>query len=727
MEGKSVSCKKCGEKFTVLLGETAPSAPPEQTDPAPAKPASLFSMDAQLAFGKLAMRSEIITKKQLIEAYIFQKEQRDDGRDIHVGEILLEKKMISQEQLESLLAALSFGETRTQDRRFGEIAVQMGFAGQSDVDAAIEVQERLFDTTHSVTRLGDILLGDGIITDAQRDAIQSAQNRLDRPSPAEPEKPEEPAAAEPQKSSQAVPFDLRVSDDKLGVFVHAVGGDASGIALEAIKEQLQALGIKHNKLSDEQIVKNLKAELPQSGRWRVAQGTPPKPGRDEKIKYHFETDPPKVGTEKDGGAIDFKDRGAIPYMKQGELVAERIPGVEGMPGMDVCGEPVPAPKIQKVKFLAGRGIEKSEDNRTFFAKVDGRPSLSLDGRIGVRPELSISGDIGYDTGHVDFEGHIDVSGAIQDGFNVKARGLRVTEILKANVEVSGDIVVNGGIIGSNIRTKGNLQAKYARSATIEALGDVVIRKEIYDCNIRTSSACIVENGKIISSRISAKKGVRSVDIGTDGSNPCKLIVGIDEVTDKEIELIKEKMAEWEEQKKGLETLIDDIQTEVERLDLQTGKLTTGLVEARKQAEAFEKRIEDFKPHDDPSQMAKIQEVAEILNSKIYQIGKALEALSKEKEQLAEKTAIHTEEIERTDVEIEELQDRKDSLTEWAKKNPGVPAVTVSGTIYAQNVIDGPNSAIKLKNDERHVVIKEALADQEEDGPKRWHFDIKFMD
>ena len=206
MEGKSVSCKKCGEKFTIHLEETAPSGPPEQTDPAPEKPGSLFSMDAQLAFGKLAMRSEIITKKQLIEAYIFQKEQRDDGRDIHVGEILLEKEIISQEQLESLLTALSFGEIRTQGRRFGEIAVQMGFAGQSDVDAAIEVQKSLFDATHSVTRLGDILVGDGIITDAQRETIMAAQNRLDTPSPAKPEEPEEPAAAEPQKSSRAVPF-----------------------------------------------------------------------------------------------------------------------------------------------------------------------------------------------------------------------------------------------------------------------------------------------------------------------------------------------------------------------------------------------------------------------------------------------------------------------------------------------------------------------------------------
>ena len=218
-----------------------------------------------------------------------------------------------------------------------------------------------------------------------------------------------------------------------------------------------------------------------------------------------------------------------------------------------------------------------------------------------------------------------------------------------------------------------------------------------------------------------------MDIGTDGSNPCKLTVGIDEVTKKEIELISEKMAEWEEHKKGLETLIDQLQIEVERLDMQTGKLTRGLEDARKQAVAFEKRIEELKSQDSPSQMAKVQEVAENLNSKIHQIGKALETLSKQKEQFAGNAAIHKEEIDRTDVEIEGLQERKDSLTEWSKKNPGVPAVTVSGTIYAQNVIDGPNSAIKLKKDERHVVIKETLVDQEEDGPKRWHFDIKFMD
>ncbi|MBI4776016.1 MAG: DUF342 domain-containing protein [Deltaproteobacteria bacterium] len=727
MEGKTVSCKKCGKKFSVLFEKAEAPTVTEPMDDVPEAPAPASQEDTQLAFAKFALKSETITKEQLIEAYLFKKKQKEAGRDVHLGDILVEKNMISQERLESLVTAQAFSETRTLDGKFGEIAVQMGFAKQKDVEAAREVQARLFEATKSVAQLGDIMVGDGIITDDQRDAILSAQHRPNRPSHTGRAQPEESKAAETGTPPQAVSFELTVSDDKLDVFVGAVPGDASGIGMEAIRDQLQSHGIKHNVLSDEQILENLKAESLYGGGWLVARGTPPKPGRDEEIRCYFETDPLKVGTEKEGGIIDFKDRGAIPYAKQGELVAEKILGVEGVPGMDVYGQAVPPPKIKKAKFLAGRGIEKSEDNLKFFAKLEGRPSLSLDGRIGVRPEITVSGDIGYDTGHVDFEGHIEVSGAVQDGFRVKARGLRASEILKSDVEVSGDIVVNGGIIGANIRTKGNLQAKYARGATIEALGNVLIRKEIYDCNIRTSSACVVENGRIISSRISAKKGIRSVDVGSDGSNPCKLIVGIDEVTEKEIELINEKIAQWEEHKNGLETLVDHIKVEFERLDTQIGKLSRAIEDQTKQLETLEKVIEELKSQNNPSQSAKVHEVAENLNSKIHQISKALERLAKEKEEVAGKIVIHKEEIQRTDEVLQRLQDRKESIVEWSKQEPSVPAVTVSGAIFAQNLIEGPHSAIKLKNDERHVVIKETLVDQEEDAPKRWRFDIASME
>jgi len=727
LEGKSVSCKKCGKQFPLLFEKTTPPNISEPTVDGPKEPMSYSPVGTQSAFGKLALKSEVITKEQLIEAYLSQKKQKEAGRDIHLGEILVEKEMISQQQLESLLKAQSFSETRTRDGLFGEIAVQMGFAKQSDVDTAMEAQARLFEASKSVARLADIMVGDGVITDDQHYAILSAQNRLNRPAHGGQAGPEASEPDDAGVSSQSVPFELAVSDDKLAVFVRTANGDASGITLEAIKEQLRSHGIKHNVLSDEQILENLKIESLHSGDWLVTRGTPPKPGRDEEIKYNFETDPLKVGTEKEGGVIDFKDRGAIPYVKQGELVAEKIPGVEGVHGMDVYGEVVPAPKIKKAKFLAGRGIEKSEDNLKFFAKADGRPSLSLDGRIGVRPEITVSGDIGYDTGHVDFDGHIDVSGAVQDGFRVKARGLRASEILKSDVEVSGDIVVNGGIIGANIRTKGNLQAKYARGATIESLGNVLIRKEIYDCDIRTSSACVVENGRIISSRISAKKGIRSVDVGSDGSNPCKLIVGIDEVTEKEIEGINEKIAQWEVHKKGPATMVDNIKVEFERLGTQIGKLSRVLEDQTKQLETLEKVIEELKSQNNPSQSAKVQEVAESLNSKIHQITAALETLSIEEGQLAVQMATHIEEIQRTDEVLQRLWDRKESVVEWSKKEPKVPAVTVSGTIYAQSLIEGPNSAIKLKNNERHTVIRETLVDQEEDAPKRWHFDIGIMD
>jgi uncharacterized protein len=70
--------------------------------------------------------------------------------------------------------------------------------------------------------------------------------------------------------------------------------------------------------------------------------------------------------------------------------------------------------------------------------------------------------------------------------------------------MTGDIVVNGGVIGATIKTDGNVQARHIHDAAIEALGDVVVEKEIIDSRIQIGGACILNSGHILSSSIAAK-------------------------------------------------------------------------------------------------------------------------------------------------------------------------------------------------------------------------------
>jgi len=347
---------------------------------------------------------------------------------------------------------------------------------------------------------------------------------------------------EEQKVSDSA-FSLTVSQHKLEAHICPRGQVPVEISLGDIKELLAIKGIKYGIAEDTVITEYLKNRPIQKKPRKIAEGKAPEPARDAKVKYHFDTDPSKIGTVKNGGIIDFKERGEIPQVKKGDVIAEKIPGMDGTPGIDVFGNPIPAPKPRDIKLRCGKGAETSEDGLKVLANLDGRPEISAYGKLSVWSELKISGDVGLETGNVDFAGNIDVRGSVLDGFSVRGGTLSAKEILKAEIDIAGDIVVRGGIIGARIKTGGSVRAKHVNGADIDVRGNVVVENELLNSNIDSSGACLIKSGKILSSSISAKKGIEANEIGSDTSNPCTLVVGLDERTRNEIDRIKEQITE----------------------------------------------------------------------------------------------------------------------------------------------------------------------------------------
>ena len=227
-------------------------------------------------------------------------------------------------------------------------------------------------------------------------------------------------------------------------------------------------------------------------------------------------------------------------MPSGELLAEKISAIQGEKGIDIYGRPIDSPSVKDAKLKCGPGTQMSDDNLKLFSKIEGQPNLAFGGKVTVLSNLVIKGDIGLKTGHVDFDGNVKVMGAVQSGFKVKAGSINAKEIHEAEVIASEDVIVSGGINGATITAGGNVSAKYIAKTTISSFGDVAAQKEIIDSTIETSGIVKVINGKIISSEIASKKGIESMDIGTDKSSPCKLKVGVDTHGEREIQ--KKEMA-----------------------------------------------------------------------------------------------------------------------------------------------------------------------------------------
>jgi uncharacterized protein (DUF342 family) len=73
------------------------------------------------------------------------------------------------------------------------------------------------------------------------------------------------------------------------------------------------------------------------------------------------------------------------------------------------------------------------------------------------------------------------------------------------------------------KSSGNLKAGHIHNSDIILAGDLAVEKEIIESTIEANGRCLINDGIIISSTISARMGITAMDIGTEASKSSELI------------------------------------------------------------------------------------------------------------------------------------------------------------------------------------------------------------
>jgi len=705
--GRKVSCKSCGHSFKVDFEvDNREKENPRVTMLKEEAIDTISQDDGYLVMGKLAVKYKFVDEEQIQEALSIQKQEQRDGNNTFLGEILVSQGMMSQNQLDFLLSIQKVIETRKMDRKFGMIAVKNDFATQEDIERALVEQDKNYELTKTVKMIGDILVESNVMTRDQCDAILKKQQRFEEIDTTEPETPE---ISEPcRTSANDAYFDLTVSEDKLNAFLSINTESTVSFTLQDIKDYLEEKGIKYGIVDDENISDYLENKEGMDTPLKVAEGRPPETGIDASIKYCFDTDPLKIGTVKNGGSIDFKDRGELPQVKKGDLLAEKIPAVEGAAGNDVYGRYLTISKPKDTTLRKGKGTSISEDKLKIYAEIDGIPEISAVGKVYVSPRLEVSGGVGLKTGHVEFDGKIDVIGTIQSGYRVRGNSLKANEILKAEIEMDGDISVHGGIIGAKIRGGGNISAMYVHESEIEVLGDVLVEKEIIDSKINTSGACIAKSGPILSSRVSAKKGIQAIQIGSEISKPCNLSVGYDDKVREDIDAIKEIIPLKKQEQTEYHRRIKEIENEPDIIQKVIADMAQVQDRAVVKRRKLSEEIEQIKGTGDKAQLegagAKLSE----LDLEIENRENKLESLFNKQDQITAEIDDLKQKIEDSKTEIQDLREKISEIVEWSTSEKGIPEIKVSDVIFADTTITGIYSSLKLNRNEKNVLIKEDI-------------------
>lgn len=216
----------------------------------------------------------------------------------------------------------------------------------------------------------------------------------------------------------------------------------------------------------------------------------------------------------DGGKADLCNTQVFQIVEAGTPLMRRIPPTPGSPGMDVCGQ----------TLVARPGLDPGFTKSTPGAKLDpGDPNLliadikghAVIGKHGVMIDnlLRLDG-VNLKTGHIYFDGSIEVAGDIEPGMIVDVTGDLIVKgcAERARVRAGNNITVMGGVFGAIEKVKtstphkphlplrnriaqdesdipegltagGNIAARFVNNIMLKAAGDIRVREYIINSSV----------------------------------------------------------------------------------------------------------------------------------------------------------------------------------------------------------------------------------------------------
>ncbi|MCR4590824.1 MAG: FapA family protein [Lachnospiraceae bacterium] len=254
----------------------------------------------------------------------------------------------------------------------------------------------------------------------------------------------------------------------------------------------------------------------------VAEGTPPVAGEDGYFEFFFEAtgNGKKHPLIRSDGTVDYTSVNVIECVEAGDKLAVYHPAVKEQPGMSVKGRAVPGKRAKELPPLRTTGCTYVEEELTYYADIEGRVEASKS-RLSVTGVQEFKKDIDNVFGNVIFNGDVIIHGSVSEGVSIKAtRSITIEGVFHGDaIEAGEDIVIKGGILGSNgtkIICKGDVLADFIEYTDVEADGDVSANY-ILDSNIVSKAVVHAtgSKGSIVGGDVYGMRGVEARFLGND--------------------------------------------------------------------------------------------------------------------------------------------------------------------------------------------------------------------
>ncbi|UFS70767.1 FapA family protein [Geomonas sp. RF6] len=261
----------------------------------------------------------------------------------------------------------------------------------------------------------------------------------------------------------------------------------------------------------------------------LAEGTPMVPGEDARLELNWTPPPPAESDDDDAVSVDLHRVQEFFNVKEGDLVATLLPSTPGTPGLSIHGAEIPARAGSSLQVKPGKNVALTPDGTQIFATAAGRVFCQGED-ISVEDIYQVKGDVGFKVGNVDFNGFLEVTGDILDGFQVRAsKGIKVGGNVGACTLTSDGDITFCGMNGQGkgvISCGGTLKANFIYETKLEVAGDLVVESEMRLCGIKCLGSVHVNRGGVVGGECVALAGVEAGALGSVSSLHTRVVVGV---------------------------------------------------------------------------------------------------------------------------------------------------------------------------------------------------------
>ncbi|MDF2722849.1 MAG: hypothetical protein K0Q59_2524 [Paenibacillus sp.] len=294
-------------------------------------------------------------------------------------------------------------------------------------------------------------------------------------------------------------------------------------------DQLNAEGVCEGVMYDV-----LSGDLPTQQDVVIARGIEPQPGRAAEITMFQLSE--RRPTIREDGSTDHYELNLIDEVQPGDWLGEKIPATWGTSGRNLKGAALPPQSglDKPLKYDPKTVVQQEENGKLVLRSLVNGAVTKIGDKIAVQELLIIKGDVGPQTGRIDYDGSVQVTGTVHDGYSIKATkdisilgelGIGAVDRIES---ATGDIYIKGGVFGKEravIQAEGHVYIKHAKDCTIVAKEHIHIGLYAINCILHAKHIHLDKRrGRLIGGHVHAEVQLVTAFIGTEAERPTRIQV-----------------------------------------------------------------------------------------------------------------------------------------------------------------------------------------------------------